>query len=161
MVRDGRKALTAGEPQRAAEQLAGAVALWRGSPLADVPRSQVVEAEAERLVQLKLDADELRITAALGCGGHAQVVPELRRLLADNQLREGLWLLLMKALDGSGRRAEALDTYGQARKVISSELGVDPGPELRQLYAELLAADSSSAAPRPGRSGTVSRGCAR
>jgi DNA-binding SARP family transcriptional activator/Tfp pilus assembly protein PilF len=143
MVRDGRKALNAGDSQRAAEQLAEAVALWRGSPLADVPRSAMVEAEADRLTELKLDADELRITAELACGGHAQVVPELRRLLANSPLREGLWLLLMKALDGSGRHAEALDVYGQARKVISNELGVDPGPELRRLYAELLAADSA------------------
>ncbi|HEX6522619.1 MAG TPA: BTAD domain-containing putative transcriptional regulator [Streptosporangiaceae bacterium] len=160
MVRDGRRALGNGEAQRAAEQLAEAVALWRGSPLADVPRSQMVEAEADRLTELKLDADELRITAELACGGHAQVVPELRRLLANNQLREGLWLLLMKALDGSGRHAEALDAYGQARKVISNELGVDPGPELRHLYAELLAADSSSASgpPSGGPAGTILAG---
>ncbi|MBV9444459.1 MAG: tetratricopeptide repeat protein [Streptosporangiaceae bacterium] len=160
MVREGRRALSNGEAQRAAEQLAEAVALWRGSPLADVPHSQMVEAEADRLTELKLDADELRITAELACGGHAQVVPELRRLLANNQLREGLWLLLMKALDGSGRHAEALDAYGQARKVISNELGVDPGPELRRLYADLLSADSSSASgPPPGSpAGTILAG---
>jgi DNA-binding SARP family transcriptional activator/tetratricopeptide (TPR) repeat protein len=160
MVRDGRRSLANGEAVRAAEQLAEAVALWRGSPLADVPRSQMVEAEADRLTELKLDADELRITAELACGGHGQVVPELRRLLANNQLREGLWLLLMKALDGSGRHAEALDAYGQARKVISNELGVDPGPELRRLYAELLAADSASASGQPpgGPAGTILAG---
>jgi len=158
MVRDGRRALAGGEPQRAAEQLAEALALWRGSPLADVPRSQMVESEADRLTELKLDADELRITAELACGGHAQVVPELRRLLANNQLREGLWLLLMKALDGSGRHAEALEAYGSARKVISNELGVDPGPELRRLYAELLAADSASGSASGGPAGTILAG---
>jgi DNA-binding SARP family transcriptional activator len=145
MVRDGRRAFTDGDPERAAGQLAEALALWRGSPLADVPRSAFVEAEAERLAELKLDAAELRITAELACGGHAQVVSELRRLLADNPLREGLWLLLMRALDGSGRHAEALDAYGQARTAIADELGVDPGAELRRLYAELLAEDSAGA----------------
>ena len=77
-------------------------------------------------------------------------MPELRRLLTDHQLREGLWLLLMKALDGSGRHAEALDVYGQARKVIADELGVDPGTELRRLYADLLAQDTDIASGPAG-----------
>ena len=157
MVRDGRTALTAGDPQRAAGHLAEALALWHGSPLADVPRSPLVENEAERLAELKLDASELRITAELACGGHAQVVPDLRRLLADNPLREGLWALLMQALDGSGRHAEALDAYGQARNAIADELGVDPGLELRRLYAELLAEDSASSGPG-GPAGTILAG---
>jgi len=143
-TRDGRRALTKGAPDDAARHLAEALALWRGTPLADVPRSAIVAAEAERLAELRLDTAELRITAELACGEHAQVVPELRRLLADHPLREGLWLLLMQALDGSGRHAEALDAYGQARAQISDELGVDPGPELRRLYAKLLSADSDS-----------------
>ena len=139
MVRDGRRALAAGDPEGAASQLAEALMLWRGSPLADVPPAPLVEAEAERLAELRLDAAELRMTAELACGGHAQVVPELRRLLADHPLREGLWLLLIRALDGAGRHAEALDAYGQARSAIADELGVDPGAELRQLYADMLA----------------------
>jgi DNA-binding SARP family transcriptional activator/Tfp pilus assembly protein PilF len=156
MVRDGRNALTTGDPARAAGHLAEALALWRGSPLADVPRSAMVAYEAERLVELKLDASELRITAELECGGHAQVVSDLRRLLADNPLREGLWVLLMKALNGSGRHAEALDAYGQARTAISDELGVDPGAELRALYAELLAEDSAGSPG--GAAGTILAG---
>jgi len=141
MVRDGRRAYAAGDPEGAAGQLAEALALWRGSPLADVPPTPLVEAEAERLAELRLDAAELRIAAELACGSYAQVIPELRRLLADHPLREGLWLLLMRALDGAGRHAEALDAYGQARSVIADELGVDPGAELRRLYADLLAKD--------------------
>ena len=141
MVRGGRRALAAGDPEAAASQLAEALMLWHGSPLADVPPAPLVEAEAERLAELRLDAAELRITAELACGGHAQVVPELRRLLADHPLREGLWLLLIRALDGAGRHAEALDAYGQARSAIADELGVDPGAELRQLYADMLAQD--------------------
>ena len=103
MVGEGRQMLAADEPERAAGRLAEALALWQGSPLADVPRSRQVAAEAQRLADLKLDATELRITAELQCGGEAQVVPELRRLLADNPLREGLRRLLMQALVGSGR----------------------------------------------------------
>jgi DNA-binding SARP family transcriptional activator len=141
MVREGRRAFAAGDPKGAASQLTEALALWYGQPLADVPPTPLVEAEAERLTELRLGAIELRITAELACGGHAQAVSEIRRLLADHPLQEGLWLLLMRALDGAGRHAEALEVYGQARSAISGQLGVDPGAELRQLHAELLAKD--------------------
>ncbi len=154
LVDEGRRALAAGDPATAASQLAEALALWRGSPLADVPATPLVETAAERLEDLRLDAAELRVTAELDCGNHGQVIPELRRLLADHSLREGLWLLLMRALDGAGRHAEALDAYGQARTAISEELGVDPGPELRQAYASMLAKDTSDA-PGSISAGTV------
>ena len=151
MMRDGRRAFAAGDPEGAARRLTEALALWHGRPLADVPPTPLVEAEAERLGELRLGAIELRITAELACGGHDQAVAELRRLLADHPLREGLWLLLMRALDGAGRHAEALEVYGRARDAIAEQLGVDPGAELRQLHAELLAKDA-------GPAGTISAG---
>src|SRR5208337_1036494 len=134
MVRDGRRAFAAGDPAGAARQLTEALALWHGPPLADVPPTPLVEAEAERLSELHLGAIELRITAELAGGDHGQAVAEIGRLLADHPLREGLWLLLMQALDGAGRHA------------ISEQLGVDPGTELRQFHAELLAKDSAAPA---------------
>src|SRR5690348_15548221 len=146
MVRDGRRAYAAGDPQAAADLLTEALGLWHGRPLADVPPTPLVEAEAERLSELRLGAAELRITAEVALGGHGQAVAELRRLLADHPLREGLWLLLMRALDGAGRHAEALEVYGRAREAISAQLGVDPGAELRQLHAELLAKDTAAPA---------------
>jgi DNA-binding SARP family transcriptional activator len=147
LVEDGRSALAAADPEGAATLLAEALALWRGPLLADVPASALITTESERTAELQLTATELRIEADLSCGRSARVVPELRRLVAENPLREGLWLLLMRALDQAGRHAEALDTYTQARQVISDELGVDPGAELRRLYTRLLAADASSARP--------------
>jgi DNA-binding SARP family transcriptional activator/Tfp pilus assembly protein PilF len=137
----GRKALAEGDCRAAADVLAEALGLWRGRALADVPPFALVTAEAERLEESRLSALELRIEADLGCGMNAQLVPELRRLLSDQPLREGLWGLLMQALDAAGRHAEALAAYGQAREVIAEELGVDPGPELQRLYQALLTAD--------------------
>jgi DNA-binding SARP family transcriptional activator len=142
----GREALADGDPDRAAEALAEALGLWRGRALADVPPSALVSAEADRLEESRLSVLELRIEADLGCGRPAQLVPELRRLLSDHPLGEGLWALLIRALDGAGRHAEALAAYGQAREVIAEELGVDPGPELQGLYQAMLTAD---AGPRP------------
>jgi hypothetical protein len=122
--------------------LTEALGLWHGSALADVPPSALVGAEARRLEEARLTARKLRAEADLGCGLHAQLVPELRRLVGDQPLREELWGLLIRALDGAGRHAEAVASYGQAREVIADELGVDPGAELQRLYQNLLAADA-------------------
>jgi DNA-binding SARP family transcriptional activator len=156
LVRRGRQALAEGDGQGAGDVLREALDLWRGRALADAPPSALVTAEADRLEESRLSALELRIEADIRCGLHAQLVPELRRLLSDHLLREGLWALLIRALDGAGRHAEALAAYGQAREVISDELGVDPGKELQQLYQEVLTADAvtrrpgTGAGPRPG-----------
>jgi DNA-binding SARP family transcriptional activator len=143
LVEEGRRALAA-DPERAAALLGEALQLWRGEALADVPPSAYIEAETERLSELRLAAVEHRIEAELDCGRYAQVIPELRGTLSGNPLRERLWLLLMRALDGDGRRAEALDAYAQAREAIADQLGVDPSVELRRLHQELLNADDAS-----------------
>jgi DNA-binding SARP family transcriptional activator/tetratricopeptide (TPR) repeat protein len=158
LVSDGRDALAGGDPDAGAMLLAQAEGLWRGKFLADVPQSMLVTTESQRATELRLSAAELRIGANLTSGRHAEVVPELRPLVAEHPLREGLWELLMRALDGAGRHAEALDTYGQAREVIADELGVDPGAELQRLYAELLAADASAPSPSPAPSGPPAAG---
>jgi DNA-binding SARP family transcriptional activator len=143
---EGRGALAAADPQRAADLLGEALGLWRGPLLADVVPSPLIETHTERVAELWFTTTELRVAADLECGRAAQVIPELRGLVAEHPLRERLWALLMRALEEAGRRAEALERYAQARQVISDELGVDPGSELQRLYAELLAAD---AAPPP------------
>ncbi len=143
LVRDGRQAHAGGDPEGAARLLTEALGLWHGRPLADVPPTPLTDAEAERLTELRLGALELRFTAELTLDRYDQAVAELGRLVADHPLREGLWLLLMRALDGAGRHAEALEVYGRAREAISGQLGVDPGAELRQFHAELLAKDTA------------------
>ena len=146
LVREGRQALASGAPDRAVELLDEAVGLWRGRALADVPATPLVAAEADRLEESRIEALELRAEASLACGRPAEVVPEVRRLLADNPLQEKLWALLIRALYGAGRQAEALEVYEQARNTISDELGVDPGAELRQLYHQILNADDDQPA---------------
>ena len=145
LAAEGRAALSAGDGPQAAQLLGEALGLWHGSrALADVPDSEVVSAAASGLGEARIAALELRINADLGCGRHAQVVPELRRLLAEHPLREGLWALLMRALYGSGRLAEALGAYAQAREVIAEELGSDPSAELQQLHEQMLRSGTGS-----------------
>ncbi|HEY0715972.1 MAG TPA: AfsR/SARP family transcriptional regulator, partial [Streptosporangiaceae bacterium] len=128
LLRQGQQALASHAPETAAQRLTEAEELWRGNALADVPRSPFVEAEAERLDELRLTATELRLEAVVACGRYRDAIPELRRLLADQPLKEELWLLLLRALDGAGRRAQALAAYDEARTVLSDQLGVDPAP---------------------------------
>jgi DNA-binding SARP family transcriptional activator/tetratricopeptide (TPR) repeat protein len=146
LVAEARSALAAAQPDRAAELLAEALGLWRGPLLADVPPSPMLATHVNRAAERWLDTTELRIEADLACGRAGAVVAELRGLVAEHPLRERLRALLMRALEDAGRRAEAFEAYAQARQVISDELGVEPGSELQRLYAELLAADASSAA---------------
>ena len=123
----GREALAADDPERAAQLLADSLLLWRGQALADVPPSPYVDAEAERLNELSLAALELRIEADIACHRESLAIPDLRRLLTDQPLKEKLWLLLIRALGGAGRHAEALGAYEQARTVIADQLGGIPG----------------------------------
>jgi DNA-binding SARP family transcriptional activator/tetratricopeptide (TPR) repeat protein len=149
LAAEGRGALAAADPERAAGLLGEALALWRGPLLADVQPSQLLETHAERVTELWFTITELRVAADLECGRAVEVIPELRGLVGEHPLRERLWALLMRAMEEAGRRAEALEAYAQARQVIADELGVDPGGELRRLYAEILAADASWPPPAP------------
>lgn len=142
LAAEGRQALSGQATERGADLLAQALGLWRGDALVDVPPSPLVTAEAGRLELARLDAQELRIGADIGCGRHAQVTPELSRLIADHPLREGLWGLLMQAMEGAGRHAEALAAYARAKEVIAGELGVDPGEPLQRLYQQILTEDT-------------------
>jgi len=146
LVAVGRQALADGEPSRAVELLTQALALWRGKALADVPATPLIEAETDRLEESRAEALELRAEANLACGRHTEVIPELRRLVVDLPLQEKLWALLIRALYGAGRQAEALEVYEAARRKIAEELGVDPGAELRQLYQQMLNADGEGTA---------------
>jgi DNA-binding SARP family transcriptional activator len=126
-----------------------ALTLWRGAPLLDVA-SQALHAEfAPHLDQLRVQALEDRAEADLHLGLNDSLVPQLRELTAQHPLRERFHAQLMLALARTGRQAEALETYRQARSVLVTELGVEPGPGLQQLHARILRGDAELSVSAP------------
>lgn len=145
----GRAALAVGDAERAAGLLAQALALWRGPALADVPTGPLVEAEAARLAEQRLDVLQSRVEADLACGRHAALVPELRQSVREHPLREGLWGQLMLALYRSGRQAEALDAYREVHRLLAGELSIEPSAPLCDLQLRMLRGDPRLDLPEP------------
>jgi len=146
LLAETRAALRDGDVASAADAVASAVALWRGQALQGLTGTALLDAEARRLEGLRVDALEEQFESALALGEHRELVPALRSALVDNPFRERLWGQLMLALYRSGRQADALDAFREARRVFSDELGLEPGPELRRLQEAILAHDPSLAA---------------
>jgi DNA-binding SARP family transcriptional activator/tetratricopeptide (TPR) repeat protein len=144
----GRGANAAG-PEAAWDVLSEALALWRGSPLVDVPSNVLITAEVPRLDALRMQAQEWRMDAGLAQGRHSELVGELTQLALDHPWRERFHAQLMLALYRCGRQAEALSAYQRTRRMLVDELGVEPGRELRDLQAGILAGDPALAAPGP------------
>lgn len=125
---------------RSAEDAAAeALRLWRGEPLADVPSQMLRDSVVPWLERLRVQLLEDRAEAGLHLGRHEQLVADLRETVAAYPLRERLRGQLMLALHRSGRQAEALAAYQDARRLLVAELGTEPGPYLRDLHARILA----------------------
>lgn len=154
-VARGRDAQARGEAMPAAAELHEALALWDGPALANVS-SPFLDAERDRLAELRVAVLEERIKADLDLGRHGKLVPELSRLVAEFPLRESFAALLMLALYRSGRQGDALATYHDVRRSLREQLGVDPGSEVREMHERILASCSSlslredPAEPAPG-----------
>jgi DNA-binding SARP family transcriptional activator len=131
----------------AALKLREALALWRGPALADFAYDDFAQREIERLDELRLVAVERRIDLELALGHHGDLVPELEALVRAHPLRERLRGHLMVALYRSGRQAEALDAYRDARTALRDELGLEPTEELQALQRAILDHDAALAAP--------------
>ena len=127
LVAEGRGALQAGDPRRAAELLREALGLWRGPALADFEYEPFAQTEIVRLEEARLAAVEARIDADLALGGHAGLVGELEALVRDHPMRERIREQLMLALYRSGRQAEALETYQTARAQLVEGSGSAAG----------------------------------
>jgi DNA-binding SARP family transcriptional activator len=128
------------EPAVAAKRLAEALALWRGPPLADLADAPAGRAAAH-LDELRLAALEERLEADLALGRHAALVPELEELVVLEPYRERLRRQLIVALYRSGRQADALEAYTQARQAFVDELGTEPGRELQEVHRAVLRQD--------------------
>jgi predicted ATPase/DNA-binding SARP family transcriptional activator len=151
LAADGHRALVAGDHPRAAALLREALELWRGPALADVADAPFAAPQAVRLEESRLAAVEDRIEADLALGEHSTLVPELQQLVDAHPLRERLRGQLMRALYGSGRQAEALAVFEDARRTLADELGADPSAELAAVHLAVLRADESLTTPAPVR----------
>ena len=151
LVEEGRELRAVGDSETAALRLEEALALWRGPALADLAYEEAAREEIARLDELRIAAIEERIDADLDCGRHAELIPELQGLVGQYPSRERLRGQLMLALYRSGRQAEAVNAYADARRALSEELGIEPGAELRDLERRVLAHDPTLAPPRRAR----------
>jgi peptide/nickel transport system substrate-binding protein len=142
-----RAALERGELQAAVNSAHEALALWRGSALADIANEPGVCAEAAALEERRLQVIETRAEAALALGRHAQQISELRAEALRHPARERVHELLMLALYRAGRQAEALEVYRAAHDHLGDELGLEPGHALRALELSILRQDPALAAP--------------
>jgi DNA-binding SARP family transcriptional activator len=141
LTRQAGAAARAGQWTRASRKAAGALELWRGTPLADVPSQLLRDQWVPHLEQLRVQALDWRIEGDLRDGRHGQLIPELRDLTARYPLRENFRAQLMLALYRCGRQAEALAEYERARDVLVAELGVEPGAALRDAHQRILSSD--------------------
>jgi DNA-binding SARP family transcriptional activator len=153
LVEEGRGLLVRGLAADASERLHEALALWRGPALVDFAYESFAQAAITRLEEVKLAALELRIDADLVLRRHDELVGELEALVAEYPLRERFRRYLMTALYRSGRQAEALDAYQDARRALVDGLGIDPSTALQELERAILRQDPALdlKAPAPAR----------
>jgi predicted ATPase/DNA-binding SARP family transcriptional activator len=143
LEREGRRAAETGDAARSSELLREALGLWRGPVLADLRYEEFAQAEIGRLEELRLAALEARIDADLAVGRHEELGAELEALVEEHPLREPFRRQLMLARYRSGRQADALAAYRDARRLLREQLGLEPGLELRQLEQAILRQDPS------------------
>ena len=148
LLAEARRAAATNRPGAAAERLRAALALWRGSALAEFVFAEFAQPHIARLEELRLVAYEEQAAAELALGHHAQVATRLRTLVEEHPLREGLWRHLVVALYRCGRQADALRGLAELRERLIEELGIELSPALAELESDVLL-QSASLAWRP------------
>ena len=143
LVRRGREQLALGAADRALFLIDEALALWRGQALIDVVDWDPGRTVAGRLEASRLDAEELRVDAALRAGRHLEILAEAQARVEESPLRERRWAMLALAQYRSGRQSEALASLRRVRTLLNAELGVDPGDELVALERAILRHEQS------------------
>ncbi|MGA5198173.1 AfsR/SARP family transcriptional regulator [Streptomyces exfoliatus] len=150
-VRRAQWEFAEGTPDRAADFLTRALSLWRGPVLSDISVGSALAGWSARVEELRIRALELHVEVENHFGRHRELLPELRTLVSDYPLHEWFHGQLISALHRSGRRGEALEAYGDLYRLLMSELGLTPSPDVRRLQAEILNATGNelTLAPRP------------
>ena len=141
LVKNGTRALQAGDREAGAATLRSALQLWRGPALSDFFYEEFAQPYIRRLHDVHLDAIEELATAELEVGRANEVLPLLDAAIREDPLRERSRELLMLALYRSGRHAEALRSYQKLRELLVEELGLDPSPPLQRLQERILLHD--------------------
>ena len=152
LCRKARTTLKASEWADAFAAATGALGLWRAAPLLDVPGEVLRRQFVPRLEGLRLQVLEDRFDAGLRLGHRQELIPQLLDMVARHPLQERFHAQLMLALASTGRRAQALRAYQQARRVLVDELGIEPGQELRDIHQQILA---DEAVQMPGRADSI------
>jgi WD40 repeat protein/DNA-binding SARP family transcriptional activator len=142
-----REQLALRAPEQALRTAEEALALWRGRPFDDVDGWDAARLEVARLEELRREAEELRIDAALRAGRHGEVLAAARSLVDAAPTRERRWELLALAQYRSGSQADALRTLLEARRRLADELGLDPGPAIVELEQAILQQDAELQSP--------------
>jgi predicted ATPase/DNA-binding SARP family transcriptional activator len=138
---DSLLAAARANPEDAGALSREALALFRGEPLANVAAEGSIAQWRRALEEKRLQVIALRIDADLEAGQAAELIPELEQLVSRHPLEERLWGQLMLALYRAGRQAEALDAYQRVRRLLSGDLGLDPGEQLTGLQQRILDQD--------------------
>jgi DNA-binding SARP family transcriptional activator len=146
LCRDAGAAVRERRWAQAMQAAVEALGLWRGAPLLDVSSQALRDGYVPRLEQLHTQVLEDHAEAGLALGRHGQLVQPLRELTARYPLREHFHAQVMLALYRCGRRAEALDAYQRARRVLVEQLGIEPGAHLRCLHERILAGEQADPA---------------
>jgi DNA-binding SARP family transcriptional activator len=141
LVAESRDASTSGDPGGAARALRTAIGLWQGPSLGEFADRPFAEAEARRLDELRESAREDLVDLELASGGHRRVCGDLQVMVSRAPLRERRWKQLMLALYRDGRQADALDAFRTCRAALAGELGIEPGPDVNDMYARILRHD--------------------
>ncbi|WP_283135342.1 AfsR/SARP family transcriptional regulator [Rhizohabitans arisaemae] len=139
---DGERHFARGNITAASASFNQALELWRGRPLENARGSQLLEADIAWLEEQHLAVAERSLDIWISVGLYGKAVAELRRMIIKFPLNERLWVRLMHTLHQSGRRADALATYGKVRAHLINTVGVEPGPELRQAHQAILVCDA-------------------
>ena len=146
---DTLRLLSDGQAARALRRCEEALQLWRGRPFGAVADEPWARPAVARLEELRAQVRERHIAAMLAIGDPERALVELTSAIADDPLRERLWVQRMLAYHRTGRTDRALATYQEARSLFRAELGIEPGGELRALQAQILAGDAAPPVPAP------------